>query len=84
MLQMQALLFIFIRKPVVKYLPQDLVKIKHAFIISIHKAQGSEFKTVILPITMNYKRMLYRKLIYTAITRAKKELIIVGEAEAFK
>lgn len=69
---------------VVKYLPQDLVKIKHAFIISIHKAQGSEFKTVILPITMNYKRMLYRKLIYTAITRAKKELIIVGEAEAFK
>ena len=68
---------------IVKYLPQDLIKIKHAFIISIHKSQGSEFDIVILPITMNYRRMLYKKLIYTAITRAKKKLIIIGEAEAF-
>ena len=68
---------------VVKYLPKDFGKIKHAFIISIHKSQGSEFDIVIIPMTMSYRRMLYRKLIYTAITRAKEKLIIIGEDRAF-
>ena len=69
---------------IVKYLPNDFIKIKHGFIISIHKAQGSEFNFVILPICKQYSRMLYRKLIYTAITRAKKKLIIIGDNEAFR
>ena len=68
---------------IVKYLPKDFNKIKHGFIISIHKSQGSEFDIVILPISKTYKRMLYKKLIYTAITRAKRKLIILGEKEAF-
>ena len=68
---------------IVKYLPKDFNKIKHGYIISIHKSQGSEFDTVILPISKYYKRMLYKKLIYTAITRAKRKLILLGEAEAF-
>ena len=68
---------------IVKYLPKDFNKIKHGYIISIHKSQGSEFDTVILPISRYYKRMLYKKLIYTAITRAKRKLIILGEPEAF-
>ena len=68
---------------IVKYLPKDFNKIKHGYIISIHKSQGSEFDTVILPISKYYKRMLYKKLIYTAITRAKRKLIILGEPEAF-
>ena len=68
---------------VVKYLPKDFNKIKHGFIISIHKSQGSEFELVILPLSVNYKRMLYRKLIYTAVTRAKKKLILLGEENAF-
>ena len=67
----------------VKYLPKDLVKIKHGFVISIHKSQGSEFDFVIMPICMSYYRMLYKKLIYTGITRAKKKLILIGEASAF-
>lgn len=67
----------------VKYLPKDFNKIKHGYIISIHKSQGSEFDTVILPISKYYKRMLYKKLIYTAITRAKRRLILLGEPEAF-
>ncbi len=67
----------------VKYLPKDLVKIKHGFAISIHKSQGSEFDLVIMPICMSYHRMLYKKLIYTGITRAKKKLIIIGETNAF-
>lgn len=69
---------------VVKYLPKDFNKLKHAYIISIHKSQGSEFDFVILPICMSYYRMLYRKLIYTAITRAKKKLIVVGDLKAFR
>lgn len=68
---------------IVKYLPKDFNKIKHGYIISIHKSQGSEFDTVILPISKYYKRMLYKKLIYTAITRAKRKLILLGEPEAF-
>lgn len=68
---------------VVKFLPKDFPKIKHGYIISIHKSQGSEFEMVILPISMSYYRMLYRKLFYTAITRAKKKLILIGEPQAF-
>ena len=67
----------------VTYLPKDFNKIKHAYIISIHKSQGSEFPIVIMPITMDYKKMLYRKLIYTGITRAKSKLIMLGESSAF-
>lgn len=69
---------------IVKYLPKDLNKIKHGFVISIHKSQGSEFDIVIIPMSLSYNRMLYKKLIYTGITRAKKKLIILGESEAFE
>ena len=68
---------------IVKYEPEGFNKIKHGFIISIHKSQGSEFETVVIPIVKSYQRMLYKKLIYTAITRAKKKLFIVGEKDAF-
>ena len=67
----------------VKYEAKDLNKITHGFIISIHKSQGSEFEVVIMPICNSYKRMLYKKLIYTGITRAKKKLILIGEPDAF-
>ena len=67
----------------VKYVPKDFNKIKHGFIISIHKSQGSEFEIVVMPISTSYKRMLYRKLIYTGITRAKRKLILLGEPDAF-
>ena len=67
----------------VTFQAKDFSNFKHGFIISIHKSQGSEFDTVIIPFTMAYKRMLYRKLIYTAITRAKKKLILLGNEQAF-
>ncbi len=67
----------------VKYTPKDFNKIKHGFIISIHKSQGSEFEMVIMPIANSYRRMLYRKLVYTGITRAKKKLILIGEPKPF-
>ena len=55
----------------VKYTPKDFAKIKHGFIISIHKSQGSEFEMVIMPMAHSYRRMLYKKLVYTGVTRAK-------------
>ena len=67
----------------VKYEPKDFSSVKHAFVITIHKSQGSEFPIVIMPLCMSYHRMLYRKLIYTGITRAKKKLILLGEPQAF-
>ena len=67
----------------VTYNLKDFNNFKHGFIISIHKSQGSEFELVIMPISTSYKRMLYKKLIYTGITRAKKKLILIGEATAF-
>ena len=51
--------------------------------MSIHKSQGSEFPVVILPITRQSGRMLQRNLIYTAITRAKSKLVMLGEIAAF-
>lgn len=68
---------------IVKYKQKDFNSIKHGYAISVHKAQGSEFKLVLMPITESYKFMLYKKLIYTAVTRAKQSLIIVGSKDAF-
>jgi len=67
---------------VVRYTPSNFVNFKHGFAISIHKSQGSEFSIVIIPILKNYGKMLYRKLIYTAVTRCKERLILVGEEKA--
>ena len=58
---------------------KDLENITLAYAISIHKSQGSEYKNVILPLFQSYSIMLKKKLIYTAITRAKEKLIIVGD-----
>lgn len=52
------------------------------YVISIHKSQGSEFNTVVILILNEYGRMLYKKLIYTGITRAKNKLILLGEINA--
>lgn len=65
------------------YSREDLVNIKHAYAITIHKSQGSEFSHVIMPISKSYYKMLYNKLIYTAVSRAKKSLVIIGEQQAF-
>ena len=67
----------------VTYTPKDFVNIMHGYAISVHKSQGGEFKMVIMPISPSFKRMLYNKLIYTAVTRAKQSLILVGDPQAF-
>ena len=66
------------------YQRSEWYKIRLAYAMSIHKSQGSEFPVVILPITKSSHRMLQRNLIYTAITRAKSKLILLGEFSAFQ
>lgn len=67
----------------VVYTRANYLNMMHAYCISIHKSQGSEFPIVILPVVHTYRRMLRKNLLYTAITRAKKSLILCGEMDAF-
>lgn len=55
----------------------ELDQIEHSYAITVHKSQGSEFDVVILPITRTAPMLLTRNLLYTAITRAKKLLIVI-------
>lgn len=67
----------------VTYLRSNWNKITLAYCCSIHKAQGSEYDIVILPMLFSYGRMLKKDIIYTAVTRASKSLSLIGEPEAF-
>ncbi len=69
---------------IVKYNIKELDNLMLAYAISIHKSQGSEFKAVIIPMVKSYTIMLKRKLLYTAVTRAKEKLIIIGDFQAYK
>ena len=69
---------------IVKYTPSNFNNFRLAYAISIHKAQGSEFNIVIIPLVKNYNKMLYRKLIYTAVTRSKEKLYLIGDFDALK
>ncbi len=69
---------------IVEFTRKNFEDIKLGYAISIHKSQGSEFDIVIMPMDTSFKRMLYRKLIYTGVTRAKKSLTLVGEKDALK
>jgi exodeoxyribonuclease V alpha subunit len=61
----------------------EILKLKVRYATTIHKSQGSEYPVVIIPILNEAYIMLQRNLIYTAITRAKDKVIIVGQKEAF-
>ena len=67
---------------IVKYTPSSFSNFRLAYAISIHKSQGSEFDLAIVLVSTMYRKMLYRRLYYTGVTRAKKKLIIVGEEVA--
>ena len=68
---------------IVEFNKKNFEDLTLGYAISIHKSQGSEFELVIMPMDTSYRRMLYRKLLYTGITRAKKSLMLVGEKDAF-
>ncbi len=66
---------------VATYTKQDAEDLDFAYAITVHKSQGSEFDTVILPLFHNQRQLCYRHLLYTAVTRAKSLLILVGSRE---
>lgn len=66
----------------VEYDATELDELVHAYATTIHKAQGSEYPIVVMPVLMNHFVMLQRNLIYTGITRAKKILVMVGTKKA--
>lgn len=67
----------------VTYSRNEWQRLTLAYCISIHKSQGSQFDMVILPMVPQFSRMLQRNLLYTAITRAKSKLILLGDPQAF-
>jgi exodeoxyribonuclease V alpha subunit len=68
---------------IIIYEKSNLPEIELAYSITIHKSQGSEFSTIIMPILNQHYIMLYRNLIYTGLTRARKLCIMIGEKTAF-
>ncbi len=66
----------------VEYTFEEAEELVLAYATTIHKSQGNEFKAVIVPITMSHYIMLQRNLLYTAVTRAKELLILVGQKKA--
>lgn len=68
----------------VHYEKDEMEDLSLAYAVSIHKAQGSEFPMAIIPFSFKYYGMLKRKLIYTAITRAKSQVIMLGNEDALR
>lgn len=69
---------------IVKYEKTNIDELMLSYAITIHKSQGSEFKAVVIPITSGPYMLLTRNLIYTAITRAKELVVLVGDEEVLK
>jgi len=66
----------------IHYKKEDIMELDLAYAITIHKSQGSEFSTVIIPVLTQHFKMLHRNLIYTGLTRAKKLSVFVGTRKA--
>lgn len=67
----------------VTYSSFDADKFNLAYAVSVHKSQGSEYDNVVVVLAKSFNRMFYNKLLYTAVTRAKKSLIILGSIDSF-
>lgn len=60
----------------------EISEIELAYVLTVHKSQGSEYDTVIIVASMEHKTLLFKNLLYTAVTRAKKKVVIVGDKKA--
>ena len=67
---------------IVEYKSGEFDKFNLAYAVSIHKSQGSEYDNVVVILAKSFNRMFYNKLIYTAVTRAKSSLIILGSLDS--
>ncbi len=68
----------------VEYAPEDLRELTLAYAVTIHKSQGSEYPAVIVPLLPQHRFLLYRNLLYTAVTRAKRLVLIAGAPKALE
>jgi exodeoxyribonuclease V alpha subunit len=75
-------LFVQFDDRLIEYDATELDELVLAYATTIHKAQGSEYPIVVMPVLMTHYVMLQRNLVYTGITRAKKGLVIVGTKKA--
>ena len=62
----------------------NLIEVEHAYAITVHKSQGNEFDAVIMPVFSVPSKLCYRNLLYTAVTRAKKMMILVGDEDVVR
>lgn len=67
---------------IMTYRDEDYWPLNHAYAMSVHKSQGSEYPVVILPMLSCFRRMLRRNIFYTAVTRAQEKVIIIGSKRA--
>ncbi len=68
----------------VEYEPGELDELRLAYAITIHKSQGSEFPAIVIPVTNQHYHLLQRSLIYTAVTRGKQLVVLIGETKALE
>ena len=80
----KTLQLLFESERLAEYTNMELSDIEHAYAVTVHKSQGSEFNTVILPLFYGYSEFLTRNLLYTAITRAKKKMIVIGKKQTLQ
>ena len=74
----------FDNERLIKYTADEFSELVHAYAVTVHKSQGCEFPAVILTMLSSHYMMLGRNLLYTAMTRAKQLLIIVGSRKALE
>lgn len=75
----EDIIYISFDDHVINFQKGDLEDLNHAYAISIHKSQGSEYKVVIMPLVRAYMRLLRKELLYTGITRTKTHLSLLGD-----
>ena len=68
----------------IPYTPDDLDCLVPAYAITVHKAQGSEYPVIVLPLIRQYGRMLRRNLVYTAVTRARRLVVVLAQPDALE
>jgi exodeoxyribonuclease V alpha subunit len=66
----------------VEYAPADLLDVDHAYCLTVHRAQGSEWQGVVVLISSSFGPMVSRNLVYTALTRARRAAVLIGDEAA--
>ena len=67
-----------------EYKREEMSELQPAYAMSVHKSQGSEYPIVVLPVVMGHRAMLQRNLLYTAVTRARERVSLLGSERALR